>query len=599
MNGAAAGPREPHQLRLLIVGPVTLDVFDDRVAAGGAVTYAARCASAFGVRAHILTAAQPGFDRSPFDGHELHAVDADATLAFRHRTVEGRRHLRVIDDAGWTLSPLDLPPEWPAPDVLLLAPLLPDDIDVLSFLAMPGPRHRGLIAQGVLREVGAFGEVHRAEAASAILRAVARPDLTAFVSQEDLDEDAAATPTALRALVVTRGAAGVDVLSGTERLHVDAAPLVDPALDDTGAGDVFATAFMLALETGVAESLGRAAEVASVFAGAKLERLGPAPLPTLSEVLARREAVYRAPTGVGMMTSETLSQEATRTAATSPRSASRARLGRVIAFANQKGGVGKTTSTVSVGAALAALDMRVLIVDSDPQANATSALGQRRPDTAGLYEVLVDDEPIESLIVETDTPQLWLLPTTPELAGVEVELVNAEAREFRLRRAVQSLRDEFDFIFIDCPPSLGLLTVNALAAADEVIIPVQTEYLALEGLGHLNATIERVRASLNPRLTIRGVLLTMFDSRTNLARQVEEEVRRHFTNTFHASVPRSVRLSEAPSHGEPIQRYDPSSTGAAAYNAVAAELLERLQEEMRGEVVATGQRARVESRDAS
>ncbi len=164
---------------------------------------------------------------------------------------------------------------------------------------------------------------------------------------------------------------------------------------------------------------------------------------------------------------------------------------------------------------------------------------------------------------------------------------------------VQPLRDQFDFIFIDCPPSLGLLTVNALAAADEVIIPVQTEYLALEGLGHLNATIERVRSNLNPRLTIRGVLLTMFDSRTNLARQVEEEVRRHFTNTFHASVPRSVRLSEAPSHGEPIQRYDPSSTGAAAYNAVAAELLEQLQEEIRGEATAAGRSAQMESRDAS
>jgi len=256
----------------------------------------------------------------------------------------------------------------------------------------------------------------------------------------------------------------------------------------------------------------------------------------------------------------------------------------VIALANQKGGVGKTTSTISIGAALALRGQRVVIVDADPQANATSALGHGGPDHDALYEALVDEAPLTPAIEQTSTPGLWILPTSPALAGAEVELVSVMAREYRMRRAIEPLRALFDFVLIDCPPSLGLLTVNALTAADEVIVPVQSEYLALEGLGSLSSTIELVRSNLNPGLRIRGVLLTMYDSRTNLSRQVEDEVRRHFANTFRTVIPRSIRLSEAPSHGEPIQRYDPLSTGAQAYDDVALELLDQLR---RAQAIAT------------
>jgi len=254
-------------------------------------------------------------------------------------------------------------------------------------------------------------------------------------------------------------------------------------------------------------------------------------------------------------------------------------MARVYALANQKGGVGKTTTTISVGAYLAASGRKVLVVDADPQANATSSLGiDKTALTRSIYDVLVGGLSMEQVITLTKRMGMDLVPSSPDLAGAEVELVEmAEmaARQHRLRKALQPLRQRYDYILIDSPPSLGLLTVNALTAADGVIIPIQCEYLALEGLTQLLRTIELVRRNLNPRLVVRGMLLVMYDSRTNLSRQVAEEVRGQFDSlVFQTIIPRSVRLSEAPSYGETILSYDPKSSGALAYQALTAELLQ-------------------------
>ncbi len=250
-------------------------------------------------------------------------------------------------------------------------------------------------------------------------------------------------------------------------------------------------------------------------------------------------------------------------------------MGRVYALANQKGGVGKTTTAVNVGAYLANAGKRVLLVDVDPQANATSSLGiDKNALSRSIYDVLIGSESPASIITLTNVVGLDLLPSSPALAGAEVELVEVTGRELRLRRALEVVRPRYDFVLIDTPPSLGMLTLNALTAADGVLIPIQCEYLPLEGLSQLLRTIELVRQNLNAGLLIRGLIMTMYDPRTNLSREVIEEVRRHFPNiVFRAIIPRSVKLSEAPSYGESILSYAPESSGGQAYAALCQEIL--------------------------
>jgi len=254
-------------------------------------------------------------------------------------------------------------------------------------------------------------------------------------------------------------------------------------------------------------------------------------------------------------------------------------VGDVIACANQKGGVGKTTTVVNLATYLALEDRRVLVVDLDPQGNATSGLGlERRTADRSIYPALVDDANVLDLIRPTLLDRLAIVPSARDLAGAEVELVGLDRRERRLANALQPAVSGFDFILLDCPPAVGLLTVNALTAADAVIVPIQCEYYALEGLSQLLSTIELVREHLNPRLALAGVLLTMFDARTTLSADVVREVRAHMGGSvFSTVVPRSVRLAEAPSHGRPIARYSPESRGAQAYHELAREVLRRAQ----------------------
>ncbi len=249
-------------------------------------------------------------------------------------------------------------------------------------------------------------------------------------------------------------------------------------------------------------------------------------------------------------------------------------LPRTLAIANQKGGVGKTTTAVNLGAGLAALGYRVLVVDLDPQGNATTGLGvDARNLSASVYDVLLADRPLEDAVEPTALRNLFVVPATLDLAGAEIELVPAFSRELKLRRAVDGLDGQFDFTLIDCPPSLGLLTVNGLAAADEVLVPVQCEYYALEGLGQLLRNIQLVQSNLNPRLELSTIVLTMYDARTKLSDQVANEVRSHFgPRVCRNIVPRSVRLSEAPSFGQPIIVFDPTSRGAIAYRELAKEV---------------------------
>lgn len=249
-------------------------------------------------------------------------------------------------------------------------------------------------------------------------------------------------------------------------------------------------------------------------------------------------------------------------------------LPRTMAIANQKGGVGKTTTAINLSASLADLGYRVLVVDLDPQGNATTGLGvNARNLTYSIYDVLMRDVPMEDCVEATAIQNLFLIPTTIDLAGAEIELVPAFSRELKLRRAIARVIDDFDFVIIDCPPSLGLLTINALAAATEVVVPIQCEYFALEGLGQLLRNVNLVQANLNPQLEISAIVLTMYDARTKLADQVMKEIRSHFGERVCRNiVPRSVRLSEAPSFGQPITVFDPSSRGAIAYRELGKEI---------------------------
>lgn len=250
-------------------------------------------------------------------------------------------------------------------------------------------------------------------------------------------------------------------------------------------------------------------------------------------------------------------------------------LSRIIAVANQKGGVGKTTTSVNLSACLAHIGKKVLLIDTDPQGNATSGVGVNKGDVQKcIYDILIDDADVHEVIRKTKVENLDIIPATISLAGAEIELVSTISREVRMKHAIQEVKDRYDYIIIDCPPSLGLLTINALTASDSILIPVQCEYYALEGLSQLLSTIRLVQKHLNEYLTIDGVLLTMFDARTNLGIQVIDEVKKYFQDkVYRTIIPRNVRLSEAPSHGEPIIIYDARSRGAEVYLELAKEVV--------------------------
>ncbi len=252
-------------------------------------------------------------------------------------------------------------------------------------------------------------------------------------------------------------------------------------------------------------------------------------------------------------------------------------MGKIIAVSNQKGGVGKTTTVINVCAGIAARGFRVLIVDLDPQGNATSGCGiSKKKVTRSVYDAMADASLVGQCLLYTATENMFIMPANADLAGAEIEMVEVENREFLLKKALYAIRDKFDYIFIDCPPSLGMLTLNALNAADTVLIPIQCEYFALEGLSQLTNTIRLVRQRFNPKLEIEGVLLTMFDGRLNLCLQAAQEIKKYFADKMYAmAIPRNVRISEAPSHGMSVLQYDRSCKGAAAYDAVAVEFLKR------------------------
>jgi chromosome partitioning protein len=252
-------------------------------------------------------------------------------------------------------------------------------------------------------------------------------------------------------------------------------------------------------------------------------------------------------------------------------------MGKIVGVVNQKGGVGKTTTAINLSACLAIEGLNVLLVDCDPQANASSGLGVQRDDNRhSIYDVLVGDAPAEQVILPTELKTLWLLPGSKNLTGANIELASAEGRESRLRQALDPVKDKYDLVILDCPPALDLLTLNVLVAASTLIVPMQAEYFALEGISELISTLERVQGSFNPQIRIEGVLLTMYDDRTNLAQQVTETLREYFQGLlFKTVIPRNVRLAEAPSHGKPVALYDTRSRGTEAYFELTGEFLAR------------------------
>ncbi len=258
-------------------------------------------------------------------------------------------------------------------------------------------------------------------------------------------------------------------------------------------------------------------------------------------------------------------------------------MGKVIAITNQKGGVGKTTTAINLSASLALKNKKVLLIDSDPQGNATSGLGiNKSKENKNVYSVMIDGEKIKECLKETKIKKLSVLPSSIELAGAEIELANMIAREYVLKTAIDEIRDDFDFIIIDCPPSLGLITLNALTASDSVLIPIQCEFYALEGLGQLTNTVNLIKKKLNVNLDVEGILLTMYESRRKLSKEVAEEVKKHFKDkVFSISIPRNVRLSEAPSHGKPIALYDKKSAGNKCYEDLAKLIIKKNKVEVK------------------